>query len=203
MLSFLDWLNNWSTSVPCAHVLCLLCITARPHFDQKYVPHWHVFHRGNPERISSALADIGVETEKQDPELRTEMAYGMFDTRGKVDPFDPNSPIKQSAISRFPADMFFVLRVVQLLRGLANGMGINDFSSASQWAPLAKEACRGHQQHQQQQQQQQQLQSRPKKLASRFASMGSQEMQAATEGGRGWGVAGSLRNLITWPYRPN
>eukprot|EP00967_Tisochrysis_lutea_P141277 scaffold259414_cov20-Tisochrysis_lutea.AAC.1 len=39
---------------------------------------------GNPERISSALADIGVETEKQDPELRTEMAYGMFDTRGKV-----------------------------------------------------------------------------------------------------------------------
>ncbi|KAF5841271.1 ABC1/COQ8 ser/thr kinase [Dunaliella salina] len=155
--------------------------------------------KGDPERISGALADIGVETEKQDPELRTEMAYGMFDTRGKVDPFDPNSPIKQSAINRFPADMFFVLRVVQLLRGLADGMGINDFSSADQWAPLAKEACRGHQQQQQQQQQQ----SRPKKLASRFASMGSPEMGAATEGGRGWGVTGSLRNLITWPYRPH
>lgn len=39
----------------------------------------------------------------------------------QVDPFDANSPIKQSAISRFPPDMFFVLRVVQLLRGLANG----------------------------------------------------------------------------------
>ena len=41
-------------------------------------------HRGNPERISAALAAIGVETEKQDPDLRSEMAYGMFDTRGKV-----------------------------------------------------------------------------------------------------------------------
>lgn len=40
--------------------------------------------RGNHTRISQALADIGVETEKQDVDLRTEMAYGMFDTRGKV-----------------------------------------------------------------------------------------------------------------------
>jgi hypothetical protein len=42
-------------------------------------------------------------------------------TRAQVDPFDPDSPIKQSAITTFPADMFFVLRVVQLLRGLATG----------------------------------------------------------------------------------
>lgn len=41
-------------------------------------------HRGNPNNISAALGAIGVETEKQDPLLRTEMAYGMFDTRGKV-----------------------------------------------------------------------------------------------------------------------
>ena len=31
-------------------------------------------------------------------------------------PFDPNSPLKQSAVERFPPNMFFVLRVVQLLR---------------------------------------------------------------------------------------
>lgn len=139
------------------------------------------------------------------------MAYGMFDTRGKVDPFDKASPIKQCAITRFPPDLFFVLRVVQLLRGMANGereeatregeeeragvflfdhcdlfvgardkaagiwllffipaisrtpyrlcrphhqprqqttttttkgMGINDFSSAAQWAPLARRALK-------------------------------------------------------------
>ena len=44
-----------------------------------------------------------------------------IDARAQVDPFDPDSPIKQSAITTFPADMFFVLRVVQLLRGLATG----------------------------------------------------------------------------------
>ena len=33
-----------------------------------------------------------------------------------ANPFDPNSPLKQSAVHKFPPDMFFVLRVVQLLR---------------------------------------------------------------------------------------
>jgi len=99
-------------------------------------------HKGNAAKISEVLGELGVVTENADASLRTEMAYGMFDTRGKVDPFDPNTPIKRSAISRFPPDLFFVLRVVQLLRGLAQGMGISDFSSADQWAPFAREALR-------------------------------------------------------------
>ena len=65
-----------------------------------------------------------------------------FDTSGKVDPFDPESPIKKMGIEKFPADMFFVLRVVQLLRGLADGMNISDFSSARQWKPFAKQALK-------------------------------------------------------------
>jgi hypothetical protein len=40
--------------------------------------------RGDPVRISSALAATGVETETSNEKIRTEMAYGMFDTRGKV-----------------------------------------------------------------------------------------------------------------------
>jgi hypothetical protein len=32
----------------------------------------------------------------------------------RVDPFDPDSPIKQMGIEKFPPDMFFVLRVVQV-----------------------------------------------------------------------------------------
>lgn len=60
----------------------------------------------------------------------------------QVDPFDKDSPIKQSAISKFPRDMFFVLRVVQLLRGLATGMGVTDFSTAQQWAPLAQQVTK-------------------------------------------------------------
>ncbi len=42
----------------------------------------------------------------------------------QVDPFDANSPIKRAAIQSFPPDMFFVLRVVQLLRGMANGESV-------------------------------------------------------------------------------
>lgn len=90
--------------------------------------------------ICQALDAIGVVTERDDLPLKAQMARGMFDTSGKVDPFDPESPIKKMGISTFPADMFFVLRVVQLLRGLADGMGVKDFSSAVQWKPFAMEA---------------------------------------------------------------
>ena len=45
----------------------------------------------------------------------------------RVDPFSENSPIKKMAISHFPPDAFFVLRVVQLLRGLAMGMQVGPF----------------------------------------------------------------------------
>jgi hypothetical protein len=104
--------------------------------------------------VSEALTALDVVTSKDDVSLRTQLAYGMFDTRGnvgaglalgaaaatppcnacvahcvvaaactraQVDPFDKDSPIKQTAIEKFPPDMFFVLRVVQLLRGMATG----------------------------------------------------------------------------------
>lgn len=40
--------------------------------------------RGDKAAISSALARLDVSTSKDDISLRAEMAYGMFDTRGKV-----------------------------------------------------------------------------------------------------------------------
>ncbi|KAI8476233.1 MAG: ABC1/COQ8 ser/thr kinase [Monoraphidium minutum] len=97
-------------------------------------------NREDTPEISGALQGLGIVLSKDDAGLRREVAYGMFDTRGTVDPFDPSSPIKRAAIQYFPPDMFFVLRVVQLLRGIANGMGVTDFSSASQWAPFARDA---------------------------------------------------------------
>lgn len=44
------------------------------------------------------------------------------------------------SIERFPPDVFFVLRVVQMLRGLAGGMQVSDFSVVEQWAPYARAA---------------------------------------------------------------
>ncbi|WIA37974.1 hypothetical protein OEZ86_001350 [Tetradesmus obliquus] len=116
--------------------------------------------KGDKPAISAALSRLNVSTSKDDVGLRSEMAYGMFDTRGKVDPFDKNSPIKQAAVEHFPPDMFFVLRVVQLLRGMANGMGIDDFSTADQWAPLARQAIQKAEKKDSKRRRQQQVQQR-------------------------------------------
>ncbi|KAF6253521.1 hypothetical protein COO60DRAFT_1703776 [Scenedesmus sp. NREL 46B-D3] len=99
-------------------------------------------NKGDKPAISAALGRLHVHTSSRDVNLLSEMAYGMFDTRGKVDPFDKNSPIARAAVEKFPPDMFFVLRVVQLLRGMANGMGIDEFSTADQWAPLARQTIK-------------------------------------------------------------
>ena len=39
--------------------------------------------RGVKEDINAALWELGVETPRDDVALRSQMAYGMFDTRGK------------------------------------------------------------------------------------------------------------------------
>ncbi|KAK9811448.1 hypothetical protein WJX72_004052 [[Myrmecia] bisecta] len=93
--------------------------------------------------IVRAIGDLGIVLEKGEDATKAKMSYGMFDTRGKVDPFDEDSPLKKMGITTFPSDMFFVLRVVQLLRGMSFGMDIGEFSSAKQWEPFAEQALRG------------------------------------------------------------
>lgn len=100
--------------------------------------------RKDDAEICTALDRLGVETtgKVDDERLKARVAWGMFDTEGTVNPFDPDSPIKQVSVENFPSDLFFVLRVSQLLRGLANGMNIKDFSAAKQWSPFARSAIK-------------------------------------------------------------
>lgn len=100
--------------------------------------------RKDDAEICEALDRLGVETtgKVDDERIKARVAWGMFDTEGTVNPFDPNSPIKQVSVENFPSDLFFVLRVSQLLRGLANGMNIKDFSAAKQWSPFARSAIK-------------------------------------------------------------
>ena len=74
--------------------------------------------------ISEALDDLGIEMESTNLAMKRKMAVGMFDTKGRVDPFDKDSPLKECAITSFPSDLFFVLRVVQLIRGMKQGMEV-------------------------------------------------------------------------------
>ncbi|CAG9460985.1 unnamed protein product [Pedinophyceae sp. YPF-701] len=104
--------------------------------------------RGDKDRVCEALWGMGVVTdnpnELSDEEYRSTvavMATGMFDTRGRVDPFDPDSPIKKVPVKAFPADMFFILRTVQLLRGLKEAMELEkDYSVTDRWVKLARKA---------------------------------------------------------------
>lgn len=46
--------------------------------------------KGGDAGIAAALAGMGIVTEREDARLQAKLAVGMFDTRGKVDPFDPD-----------------------------------------------------------------------------------------------------------------
>lgn len=93
-------------------------------------------------KICRAMQELNIETSEGDEAVKARIAWGMFDTEGTINPFDPNSPIKQVSVENFPSDLFFVLRVSQLLRGLSNGMNIHDFSAAKQWSGFARTAIR-------------------------------------------------------------
>ena len=89
---------------------------------------------------------MGIRAGSDDSALIARMARGMFDTTGKVDPFAPDSPIKEAAIEEFPKQFFLVLRVVQLFRGLASRTGV-DFALAAQWAPFARQLLQRQKAH--------------------------------------------------------
>eukprot|EP00798_Chlamydomonas_sp_ICE-L_P027624 gene27624-7261_t len=101
-------------------------------------------NKGDRAAIAKGLADLGVETGPTDLKTLADMSYSMFDTVGKLDPFgNENSDSKVTvAITNFPPDMFFIMRVVQLLRGMSSGMDIYNFSCVDQWAPFARDTMK-------------------------------------------------------------
>lgn len=97
--------------------------------------------RDNSTDISCALEDMGIKIETTDVELSAQHGKNMFDTIGEIDVFAEDNPLKKAQISEFPKDYFLILRVVQLIRGLASHMDV-DFSTAKQWEPFAKRSLR-------------------------------------------------------------
>jgi aarF domain-containing kinase len=68
------------------------------------------------------------------------MVFSMFDTRLVDDycgnPFDKAHALHSNAVLSFPSDLCYVLRTVQILRGMSVGMGV-DFDLTKVWAPMA------------------------------------------------------------------
>lgn len=83
---------------------------------------------------------MNIETTDDDSSIRAQLGRQMFGTAGKlIDPLGPDSLLKKVAVTDFPRNYFLVLRVVQLIRGLATRMDIQ-LSTAEQWRSLANHA---------------------------------------------------------------
>ncbi|CAI5494972.1 unnamed protein product [Closterium sp. Naga37s-1] len=94
--------------------------------------------------VGSCFRAMGIETAKtagEHPNSFRRMAMIMFDTGTgngvtSANPFGAESSLKSNAMKAFPADIFFIVRTMMLLKGLATGMGLS-VSTASQWRPMA------------------------------------------------------------------
>jgi predicted unusual protein kinase regulating ubiquinone biosynthesis (AarF/ABC1/UbiB family) len=93
-------------------------------------------------RIVDAFVNLGVETSNpEDYDSVEGIAVTMLDTRNVpgfvIDPFNPMNALKKNSVKKMPSDLYFVVRTVQLLRGIAFAFGL-DYSLAKAWAPYAE-----------------------------------------------------------------
>jgi aarF domain-containing kinase len=99
-------------------------------------------HSGNQDRINSAFTNLGIIMTNPDDKRGVEMmALSMLDTRKipgfSMDPFGDDGPLKGNTISQMPSDLYFLVRTVQLMRGISFAFEL-DYSLASKWAPYAR-----------------------------------------------------------------
>jgi len=97
---------------------------------------------GNRDKILESFFDLGVKvTNPNDKQTVADIAVTMLDTRCVpgyiIDPFNPQNALKTNAVSEMPADLYFIVRTVQLFRGICFAFNL-DYSLASAWAPYAK-----------------------------------------------------------------
>lgn len=101
-------------------------------------------HARDQDRIVDAFLALGmVVAHPEDKDSVQAIAVTMFDTRSKqfkTNPFDRDAAIHSNRVITMPPDLFFVVRTVQMLRGISAAFGLDDFSLADQWAPYAQQA---------------------------------------------------------------
>ena len=97
---------------------------------------------GNEEVIKREFYRLGIVTEKEDDAATvSKMVYSMFDTcfieEFCGNPFDKAHSLNHNAVLSFPSDLCYILRTIQILRGMSTGMGV-DFNLTQVWSPMAQ-----------------------------------------------------------------
>jgi aarF domain-containing kinase len=69
------------------------------------------------------------------------IAVTMLDTKQvpgfNIDPFNSMEILQNNTVTKMPSDLYFVVRTVQLLRGITFAFGL-DYSLADKWSYLAQ-----------------------------------------------------------------
>jgi predicted unusual protein kinase regulating ubiquinone biosynthesis (AarF/ABC1/UbiB family) len=96
--------------------------------------------------VASALRATGLRFERMGSEEDAFLARAarlVFSTEnvdGKpFQPFGKDSILAENGVSDIPADFVFVIRVIQIQRGIAAALNVNDFSLADRWRPVAED----------------------------------------------------------------
>lgn len=78
--------------------------------------------------------------------LGEKFAYTMFDTVAAPgisdNPFSEESALRFGSVSSLPRDLFFLLRTIQIIKGLCKITHNSDFSLAQSWSSIAKRESR-------------------------------------------------------------
>jgi aarF domain-containing kinase len=93
---------------------------------------------------ADAFLNLGVIVgNPQDKRSIEGLAVTMLDTRVMhgfdMDPFSPNNALKYNSVKKLPTELYFLVRTVQLMRGIAYGFHL-DYSLSQRWAPYAEKA---------------------------------------------------------------
>ena len=98
----------------------------------------------NSNHVARCLETLGIRLDNCTPELRTTIAYVLFDTRmdlpeARMNPFEKALPteIRRLRLSKIPQEVFMLVRIVALMRGMLTAFGV-DIHSRHIWAPYAK-----------------------------------------------------------------
>ena len=125
-------------------------------------PQQQPLRRGPPLRVAAALRALGVRTARDDDVAgQARHAAAMFGTSTSISPADAfgalrrlhvcsellsasspageGSALKANPITVVPRELFFVIRTVQLVRGLAHAMG-QQLDVEAAWQPFAEVA---------------------------------------------------------------
>lgn len=78
--------------------------------------------------------------------LEEKFARTMFDTAGVAgvsdNPFSEESALRHGTLSNLPNDLFFLLRTIQILKGLCKATHNSDFSMVHSWRSIARRESR-------------------------------------------------------------